>query len=99
MSVKLARRTTVNKAFRKKADFWKFSSTMIVPIVVGLIFGTIITIIFQLDYIWMILNWLWPPLGWAIAVGDRSPGHFVADFARVPLFGFKRERRKRLLRK
>jgi hypothetical protein len=99
MSVKLARRTTVNKAFRKKADFWKFSSTMIIPIVVGFVFGTAITIFFQLDYIWMILNWLWPPLGWAIAVGDKSPGRFIADFARVPTFGLRRERRKRILRK
>jgi hypothetical protein len=99
MSVKLARRTTVNKAFRKKADFWKFSYTMIVPIVVGIIFGTVITIVFQLDYIWMILNWLWPPLGWAIAVGDKTPGRFIADFARVPIFGIRRKRRQRLLRK
>lgn len=99
MSVKLARRTTVNKAFAKKADFWKFSSTMIVPIVVGIIFGTVITIVFQLNYIWMLLNWLWPPMGWAIAVGEKTPGRFIADFARVPFFGIKRERRKRLMRK
>jgi hypothetical protein len=99
MSVKLARRTSVNKAFRKKADFWKFSYTMVVPIVVGVIVGVIITLIFQLDYIWMILNCVWLPIGWAIAVGDKTPGRFIADFAKVPIFGFRRERRKRLLRK
>ena len=99
MSVKMARRTAVNKSFRKKADFWIFSGSMIIPVVVGVVFGVTVTVVLQLDYIWLILNMAWPPIGWAIAVGDKSPGRFMADFAKVPTFGLKRERRKKILRK
>jgi hypothetical protein len=99
MSQKLARETKVSKVFKERADFWIFSADLIIPLFLSLVVGFLSTLIFQLDYIWILINTAWPLCGWMLAVGNKSPGRFIADLIKVPTFGFGRKRRKRILRR
>jgi hypothetical protein len=99
VSKKLTRNTRVTTAYNRKADFWKFSASMIFPVVAGVFFGAVVSIIFQLDYIPMVVLMLWIPVTWAIAVGDKSPADFIESFQSVPEFKIKRRRRTKIFRR
>jgi F0F1-type ATP synthase assembly protein I len=99
MSKKLTRRTIVNKLFKKKADFWKFSATMIIPVCMGVVIGILMAIFFKLDFVGLVLAIVWFPLGWMLSVGDKSAGEFLEEFQKVPKFRTRHGRRTKIFRK
>lgn len=99
MSKKLTRNTKVTTAYNKKADFWKFSATMIAPILMGILFGFLVAIVFKLDYVQLVIAMLWIPVTWAVVVGDRPAAEFLESFQKPPKFSIKRRRRTKIFRR
>ena len=76
--------TRVNKSFQRRANFLIFSPEHMIPFGLSLLFGVLVVgVLFQANYIWMMIHTLWPFITWLIVAG-KSPARTAAKYVTPP---------------
>jgi hypothetical protein len=82
-NLELARDTKCNKEFERKSGWGNLGPEQIMPAGLSLVFGVVISIILNLDYIGLTVSVICPFGGYTAAVGN-DPKRFYSQWSKTP---------------